>query len=129
MALTERYHQPKIDTTTRDFVLDKGGRLVFVADTNAVKQTTWMRIVSQFGSYLFDKAYGSKLHTTLRLINVEAVRMLARDFIVRAIRQERDLGRVTVIKEVTVESVNPRSRVNWNVRLETEFDLSVHLSS
>ena len=129
MPTTARYHQPKLDPQTRDFVLDKGGRLLFVQDSDAVKQTAWMRIVSRLSSFVYDRRYGSRLWETLRYGNIEAVRLLARSFIVAALRLERNAGRITAIKEVSVESIDPRSRVNWGLSFETEFDQTVHLSS
>lgn len=129
MSTTARYHQPEIDPQTRDFVLDKGGRLVFLQDSEAVKQTCWMRIVSRFGSFVYDVRYGSRLYETLRHGNVEAVRLLAQNYITKALRVERNAHRVTAIKSVAVESIDPRSRVNWDLSLETEFDQTVHLSS
>jgi hypothetical protein len=123
------YAQPYLDFTSRDFQLDNGGVLKLVVNEFGVKQTTWMRIVGRLGTYDFDPEYGGLLYETLRLSNIEAARLLAEDDIRNSVEQELDLGRVFQINTLEVISIDPRTRVNWNLKLETEFDHPVTLSS
>lgn len=127
--MSDIYSQPFLDFQSRDFQLDNGGVLKLVSNELGVKQTTWMRIVGRLASYDFDPDYGGLLYETLRLPNVEAARLLAEDDIRNSIQQEIVLNRVFQINTLEVLSINPRTRVNWNLKLETEFDHPVNLSS
>lgn len=127
--MADIYAQPLINFATRDFELDNGGVLKMVVNEFGVKQTTWGRIVARLGTYDFDIDYGGLLYETLRLPNVEAARLLAEDDIRNSVEQEIVLNRVFQINNLEILSIDPRTRVNWNLKLETEFDHPVNLSS